>query len=86
MDLTGMDFGAAETIREWLFGLSAKVLFWWEGEQTYYCVVVQNGTLLFLRVFRLGENWVLSQDKRIPLYEPDTERYVDGMPMYSATA
>lgn len=49
-----------ETIQQWA-GTDANILYFWEDKGTYY-VVQQLDLLYFLRLFQMGDKYVISQD------------------------
>jgi hypothetical protein len=55
----------ADCIGRWMG--SRKYVYFWENEGTYY-VVVKHDLLYFLRLFKMGGEYVISQD-----YETELE-------------
>lgn len=49
-----------DSIQKWM-GTTHNILYFWEDEGTYY-VVQQLDLLYFLRLFRMGGEYVISQD------------------------
>ena len=64
-----MDSEAKAVLDKWLGGeANYELIHMWSGNsRIYYIVVMRNKVLLFLRVFLLGEEWVLSEDSGYPL-------------------
>ena len=61
-----MSADAKAALDEWLGGKeNYELLHMWQCNETlkYYVCIKQSDLLSFLRVFLLGEKWVLSQDK-----------------------
>jgi len=49
-----------EAIQKWI-GSTQNILYFWEDQGTYY-VVQQLDLLYFLRLFKMGDKYAISQD------------------------
>lgn len=49
----------SEQIDRWLGAY--ELLYYWERDETYF-IVAKSDLLYFLRVFKIGDEWVISQD------------------------
>lgn len=54
----------SDSIEKWMG--TSDLLHWWEQDGTYF-VVVKSDLLYFLRLFRMGGEYVLSQDREVEL-------------------
>lgn len=77
-----MNKEARGKIENWLKGYKWHLLHFWSNIDEYTCVVAMRGYLHFLRVFKIGDEWDLSRDNRVSMFDPDTETLVDGQQMY----
>lgn len=58
-------------MRNWFGNIDYKILYdWSDFDKTHYCVVFDNDeTIYFIRIFRVGSEWCLSEDKKITIGE-----------------
>ncbi len=53
----------------WYFEQEYQILFFWEQDNTYFIIskLKESNLISFIRMFLIGSDWALSQDRKITL-------------------